>query len=291
MQLWFWAAVAGMVLAGISNFGFKIAAKKGFDADVFILHSGIVSVIFAGAGLFFFRPDGVVSILLIVISIIAGAVAAQGGSLKIVALRYIDTTIFFPLFKLLSPFLAVLAGLIIFGERFTALEWFGIGLGHLVPLLLINQVENKRQNNLVKGLVMVILVSGTSALAAALNKYVVDLGMSEWTTLWYSSWGIFVASVVMISIKFRALPWSYVALHTSKDLLKAAIFRSVLICVSLLCVLYAYGNGGDLGIVQTIHGLYIVIPIVLSVLIYQEHIDWKKVLAVILCIVSLMFLG
>lgn len=291
MQLWFWAAVTGMVLAGISNFGFKIAAKKGFDADVFILHSGIVSVVFAGIGLFFIRPDGVITLLLVFITVIAGAVAAQGGALKVVALRYIDTTIFFPLFKLLSPFLAVLAGLIIFGERFTALEWFGIALGHLVPLLLINNVENKRQNNLFKGLMLVLLVSGTSALAAALNKYVIDLGMSEWEALWYSSWGIFIAGLVVISFKFRTLPWHYVIKHTTKDLLQAAIFRSVLICASLLCVLYAYGNGGDLGIVQTIYGLYIVIPIVLAVLIYKEHIDWKKVLAVILCIVSLLFLG
>ncbi len=291
MQLWFWAAVTGMILAGISNFGFKIAAKKGFDADVFILYSGIVSVVFAGVGLLILKPDGVVTLLLIVITVIAGAVAAQGGSLKIVALRYIDTTIFFPLFKLLSPLLAVIAGLIFFGERFTALEWFGIALGHLVPLLLISKVENKRQNNLLMGLVMVLVVSGTSALAAALNKYVIDLGMSEWEALWYSSWGIFIASIVMISLKFRTLPWHYITEHTTKDLIKASIFRSILICLSLLLVLYAYGNGGDLGIVQTIHGLYIVIPIVLSVLIYHEHIDWKKVLAVILCIVSLLFLG
>ncbi len=68
-----------MVLAGISNFGFKIAAKKGFDADVFILYSGIVSVVFAGAGLLILRPDGVVTLLLIIITVIAGAVAAQGG--------------------------------------------------------------------------------------------------------------------------------------------------------------------------------------------------------------------
>ncbi|MFM2424261.1 MAG: hypothetical protein RLZZ70_652 [Candidatus Parcubacteria bacterium] len=291
MQLWFWAAVAGMVLAGISNFGFKIAAKKGFDAEVFILYSGVVSVIFAGAGLLILRPDGVVTFTLVVITVIAGAVAAQGGSLKIVALRYIDTTIFFPLFKLLSPFLAVIAGLIFFGERFTALEWFGIALGHLVPLLLISKVENKRQNNLFMGLIMVLIVSGTSALAAALNKYVIELGMSEWEALWYSSWGIFVASFIMIVIKIRTLPWSYVVKYTTPDLLKASIFRSVLICISLLFILYAYGHGGDLGIVQTIHGLYIVIPIVLSVLIYQEHIDWKKVLAVVLCITSLLFLG
>jgi len=106
------ATVAGMVLAGISNFGFKIAAKEQFDAYTFIFYSGVVSVLFAGGGLLFFKPEGVTTLLLIVISIVAGAVVAQGGSLKVVALRYIDTTIFFPLFKLLSPLLAVIFGIV-----------------------------------------------------------------------------------------------------------------------------------------------------------------------------------
>lgn len=291
MQLWFWAAVMGMVLAGISNFGFKIAAKKGFDAETFTFYGGLSSVVLAGIGLIMFQPQGVSTILLIVVTVLSGLAASQGNTLKVFALRYVDTTIFFPLFKLLSPFLAVLFGLIIFGERFTYIEWLGIALGHIVPLLLINKIENKRQNNLVKGLILVVMVSATSSVAAALNKYAIDAGMSEWLTLWYASWGIFVGALLIISKKLKRLPFRYVIEHTNKDLLKAAIFRSVLISLSMLCVLFAYGNGGDLGIVQSIHALYIVIPIVLSVLIYHEHIDWKKVLAVVLCILSLLLLG
>lgn len=291
MQLWFWAAVTGMVLAGISNFGFKIAAKKGFDAETFTCYGGLASVLFAGIGLSVFQPVGIQTSVLILITLMSGAAASQGNTLKVFALRYIDTTIFFPLFKLLSPFLAVLFGLVVFGERFTYIEWLGIALGHLVPLLLINKVEHKRQKNLAKGLLMVVIVSATSSVAAALNKYAIDAGMSEWLTLWYTSWGIFVGSLVIVANKIKKLPFHYILENTNKDLLKAAIFRSILICLSMLCVLFAYGNGGSLGIVQSIHALYIVIPIVLSVLIYQEHIDWKKVLAVILCVLSLLLLG
>jgi len=138
---------------------------------------------------------------------------------------------------------------------------------------------------------MVVLVSATSSIGAALNKYLVDAGMGEWTTLWYASWGIFVCTLVVLTTKLKSLPFAHIVSCTTKPLLKAAIFRSVLICASLLCVLYAYGHGGDLGIVQTIHSLYIVIPILLSVLIYQEHINWNKALAVILSIVALIFLG
>jgi drug/metabolite transporter (DMT)-like permease len=280
-----------MVLAGVSNFGFKIAAKKGFDAETFTFYGGVSSLVFAGLGLLMFSPLEVSTLFVVIITVISGFLAAQAGVLKVFALRYIDTTIFFPLFKLLSPFIAVAFGLVVFGERFTMLEWLGIALGHIVPILLINKIENKRQNNLVKGLILVVLVSGASALTAALNKYAMINGMSEWTTLWYMSWGIFIGALILLSIKLRSLPFAHVRQHTSTDLVKAAVFRSTLICLSMLCVLYAYANGGDLGIVQTIHALYIVIPIILSVLIYKEHIDLKKVIAVLLCIATLAFLG
>jgi hypothetical protein len=36
-----------------------------------------------------------------------------------------------------------------------------------------------------------LCVSATSAVAAALNKYVIDAGMDEWVVLWYAAWGIF----------------------------------------------------------------------------------------------------
>ncbi len=291
MQLWFWAAVSGMVLAGVSNFGFKIAAKNNFDAQTFTFYGGVVSILFAGIGLLALRPDGVQTLHLIFITLAAGIVASQGGALKVIALRYVDTTIFFPLFKLGSPLLAILFGIVLFAEEFSLKEWIGIGASLMVPLLLISRIEHHRQNNLWKGLFLVVVVSGMSAVAAAANKFVIDAGMNEWITLWYASWGIFIGTLTMIGLHLKNLPIRHIVHHTNKQLVKAAVFRSVLICLSLLCILYAYGHGGGLGIVQTIHSLYIVIPIVLAVLIYQEHIDWKKVSAVMLSIAALGLLG
>jgi threonine/homoserine efflux transporter RhtA len=144
MQLWFWAAVAGMILAGISNFGFKIAAKNGYDAQTFTFYGGVTSIFFAGFGLLLLRPEGLQTNTLILVTILAGILASQGGALKVLALRYIDTTIFFPLFKLLSPLVAVVFGIIFFAESFTVFEWIGIIVSLTVPLLLISRNEHTR---------------------------------------------------------------------------------------------------------------------------------------------------
>ena len=291
MQLWFWAAVTGMVLAGISNFGFKIAAKKGYDAEVFNLYGGIVSVIFASICLLVVRPEDVSGWGIVIITLLSGFVATTGGIMKVYALRHIDTTIFFPLFKLCSPFLAVIAGIVFFKESFTIPEWIGILLGLFIPLLLINKMEHTRQQNLVAGLIFVGLVSLASALAAAMNKYAIDAGMSHWVALWYTVFGSVIGTLIIILFKLRSATWRHLVAHSNKALISQAIFRSLFISTSTLLIFYAYGHGGDLGIVQTIHSLYIIIPIVLAVLIYQEHINWKKALAVLLSILALAFLG
>jgi len=290
MELWFWAAVAGAVLAGLSNFCFKIAASRGYNAEIFSLYGGSISLVIAATGLWFFVPTQLDSAILIIVTIIAGAIATTGGIMKVYALQHIDTTIFFPLFKLLSPLLAIIAGLMFFGERFTYGEWFGIVLGLTVPLLLITKLEGARQKNLLAGLVLVGLTAATSATAAALNKYVIEAGLTEWETLWYSSWGIFVGTLLIIVFKEVLFTTGrHIIAGTDRYLVFYGSLRASLICFSMLLVLYAYGNGGTLGIVQTIHSMYILIPIVLSIIFYHEHWNWQKVVAIILSIAALGF--
>ncbi len=291
MQLWFWAAVTGAILAGLSNFCFKIAAKREYNSEAFSLIGGATSVVFAGCGLLLFRPESVQTPWLVIITIGAGGIATIGGILKVYALRHIDTTIFFPLFKLFSPLLAVIAGLVFFAEQFSRAEWIGIIAGLLVPLILITKIENSRQQNLLAGIILMAITAATSATAATLNKLVIDEGMSELEVLWYASWGILVGSVGILMMRNRTLAsLSNIKRHFSKGMLWYAFLRSFLICFSMLFVLYAYGNGGALGVVQTIHSLYILIPIILAILFYKEHWNVQKMAAVLLSLLALTFL-
>jgi len=198
MELWFWAAVGGAILAGLSNFCFKIASKRNYSSELFSLYGGLVSIVFAGIALIITGDTLFTYAYVALVTMIAGAVATMGGIMKVYALRYIDTTIFFPLFKLLAPLLAVIAGIIFFGEQYTWYQYLGIGLSLTVPLILITNAERGRQSNLAAGLLFVVLISMTSALAAFLNKYAIDVGMTVVVTLWYSSIGIFIGTSVLL---------------------------------------------------------------------------------------------
>lgn len=292
MEIWFISALAGAVLAGVSNFFFKVAASRGYNAEVFTLYGGLVSAVLVGIVAWISHDSIFQFNLFILIMLIAGMIASAGGIMKVYALRHIDSTIYFPLFKLLAPALAIIFGVVWFAESFSRTEWIGLLLGLLIPLLLITKAENGRQNNLKAGLVLISLTALTSSLAAALNKLVIDSGISVLVGLFYASVGVFVGTVFTIIIK-RGL-WStyqHIKQDSELKLIFYASLRALLICASMGFVLYAYSQGGTLAIVQTIHSMYILIPIVLSIIFYNEHWNLQKAVAIVLSVLSLVLLG
>lgn len=292
MEIWFISAVTGAILAGLSNFFFKVAASRGYNAEVFTLYGGLVSAIAVGIVAWISHSSLFQFNTFILIMLVAGIIASTGGIMKVYALRHIDSTIYFPLFKLLAPGLAIIFGVVWFAESFSKAEWIGLLLGLTIPLLLITKAENGRQNNLKAGLILILLTALTSSSAAALNKLVIDGGISVLVGLFYASFGVFIGTVVTIIVK-RGL-WSTYR-HIKQDSELKLIFysslRALFICASMGFILYAYSQEGTLAIVQTIHSMYILIPIVLSIIFYKEHWNLQKAIAIVLSVLSLVLLG
>lgn len=290
MQLWFWAAVAGAVFAGVSNFYFKQAAARGYNAELFSIYSSILSITISLCFVLYFSSGfwfGSVSI----VAFFGGFAAAFTNIFKVYALRFIDATIYFPLYKLLAPALAVVAGIMFFEESFTTFEWVGIIIGLLVPLLLITKSENSRQSNLMLGLVLVLVTSITSAGTAIANKYAIDLFMPIASVLLISTIGIFVGGIASFVYKNGFTKFIEVFKSgTTKGLLLGSFLRGALITASFFFMLVAFAWGGPLGIVQTINSMYILIPIVLSIIFYNEHWNVQKAVAIVLSILALAFL-
>lgn len=292
MEIWFIASVAGAILAGISNFFFKIAASRGYSAEVFTLHGGLASTILTGFVVLLSHQSLLQFNLFTAVMLTAGMIASLGGIMKVYALRHIDSTIYFPLFKLLAPALAIIFGIVWFAETFTSIEWAGLLLGLTVPLLLITKAENGRQINLKAGLILVLLTGLTSATAAALNKFVIDAGVGVLVGLFYSSLGVFVGTVITIIFKkgFRST-LRHIKTDSDAKLVFYGSLRAIFISLGFGLILYAYAHGGTLAVVQTISSMYILIPVVLSIIFYSEHWNLQKAAAIILSVASLALLG
>ena len=292
METWFVAAVGGAVLAGVSNFFFKIVASRGYDAEAFSLWGGATSAILTGSAALLFHNSLLQVNFFTMLMLVSGIVAAFCGIMKVYALRHIDSTIFFPLFKLLAPGLAIIFGVTWFAESFTSAEWIGMLLGLTVPLLLITKAENGRQTNLKAGLILVLLTALTSAFSAVLSKLVIDAGILVLVGLFYSSIGVFIGTVITITLKRGVrLTLNHIQTNSCIRTIFYGSLRAIFISFGFGLILYAYASGGTLAIVQTIHSMYILVPILLSIIFYNEHWNLQKAIAIILSVSALSLLS
>jgi drug/metabolite transporter (DMT)-like permease len=289
MELWFWAAVGSAVMSGVGNFLFKVAAKRSYSSEMFSMYGGVTSVVVTlPLALLVSGPH--ISLFAALVAFGAGFIAAGAGIMKVYALRHIDTTIFFPLYKLASPLFAILIGVVVFAESFTTPEMVGLLLGLTVPLLLINKIEHSRQQNLTAGLVLLLGGAIISATAAGLNKYSTDLWNDVWWLLTISSLGVFIGALTTVAWK-SGVRGIKRAIWTDSDTEAAglAALRGLVMCVALWLGLYAFVRGGSLAVVHTIQSMYILIPIMLSIIFYNEHFNLQKGLAIVLSIAALAF--
>ncbi len=292
MELWFWVAVGGAVVSGISNFFFKVAAKNECNAELYILYSSLTSMVITTTLLVVWPQQLFGFGWIAFVVFVAGMTSALAGSLKVYALRYIDSTLYFPLFKLIVPALAICIGVTFFEESFSAIEWTGLIVGLLVPLMLINRSENSRQENLRMGLLLILITGILSTITAVAAKYAIVAEVPVNTTLLLTVLGISLGAVFLIVRKngVRKIP-VLIKEETTSLLVKIAVLRSTFIVTGVWAMLYAYSLGGTLSVVQTIHSMYILIPIVLAIIFYNEHWNLQKAAAIALSVVSLAFLG
>lgn len=291
MEIWFWYALGGAVFAGIPSFILKVATKRNYSSELFVIYGALISAGFLIPLVYFFVGIETLSWPLAALAIFSGAVASIGGIFRLYALHAIDTTIYFPLVKVFSPALAILAGVIFFSESFSYTEWIGLLLGIFVPLLLVSRMEHSRQNNLVLGLFLVLLTGLISAVFSALSKYAVDAYDSIWWFLAIASIGVFVGSTMVTFYKYGVRAgFQHVQEGTSQSLLLWSTARAILVTISFGSILLAYSYGGPLAIVHTIHSLYILVPIVLSIIFYNEHWNTRKVISIVLSVAALALL-
>jgi drug/metabolite transporter (DMT)-like permease len=292
MELWFWAAVIAAFLSGCANFIFKIAARRDYPASQFSFYGGIFSVIATAPLVWFFSSVSTMPVLAYLAALLAGMLGGFNNIGKVKALKYIDTTIYFPLFKLLSPFLAIIFGMVFFVERFTTVEWIGLLLGMFVPLMLITPSEHRRQNNLLFGLVFIGFTALFAASGSALSAFAIRAVGDVLSVLITMSFGIVLGSLVAdLYLGGFSRVKTLFAPKNETTFIVLAILRSIFISVAVGLIIFAYGNGGSVGVVHTINSMYILIPIVLSIIFYGEHWNLQKVVAIILSVAALALLG
>ena len=283
MELWMILALISLLAAGIQAFIQKVGAVRHYSSSLLNGYSAGIAAIFGFLVVLIFEGFSGWSWLLLLVAFVSGTVSLLSGNLRMDSLRYIDTTISLPIHKFVSPLFVLIIGILIFNESLTKAEWVGIILGMFIPLLLINHAENLRQTNLSKGVLLITFSGLLSAVAFAINKEATELFTS--TLLFVAITQTFMAVVgAFLYRRGRAKNTHLVVPLSDPKLLRLVFISGFVQFFSFACAMLALAYGGALAIVYTIQSLYIIIPIVLSIILYNENWNAKKVLVIILSI-------
>lgn len=285
---WFVYSIISAIAGGIYIFSTKVAVERGYDGTIFnTVASVISSVLLVGVvlvmGEYVMLPWFLLGLLLV-----NAAFYMFGNIVRYDALGCIDTAIFYPLYKTLSPILVIVAGVLFFSESFTMYEIIGLALSISVPLLLISSKESGRQRNLRRGLWLLVGAALLATGAAATLKLATSY--DEIHILWLSAVAHTFMVLVGVSVLLRKKSVSELRDRTAKKLDAAYIIlvltTGVFHILSFVTFVWAFALG-SMSLVYTIQSLYILIPIILSIIFYNEHWNTRKVVAIVVSIAAL----
>ncbi len=286
MELWFVLTIISAISGGLFVFLVKVGVERDYDVVLVNTVPMYFSALLLFVATFFWSDYSGFTLELFLYALASGLLYLIGNMIRHKGLQCIDTAIFYPIYKTLTPLLAVLFGILWLGERFTTTEVIGLGISILVPLFLVTNAEQSRQKNLIRGLQLLVLASLVALIVAAISKFGVDAVSNVWLFTAVATLATAIGATVLTIYKNRSKLDGSVLVSITPSFVGFSLFMGLFNAGGVGALFFAFLYG-PFGIVYTIQSLYILIPIVLSIIFYNEHWNARKVAAIVLSIAAL----
>jgi drug/metabolite transporter (DMT)-like permease len=281
MEPWFLFALVSAVFAGLYSFTTRVSAHFQHHSAHVYLYSCISAATLSGIAAIFSQPDFSRIELIFFIALVDALAYMVASMMRVDALKVIDSTLFFPIYKVSGSIVAVIIGILLFSETLTVIQSLGISVGLLAPLLLINRTERLRQRNLSKGLFFTSIGVTGALVATVMGKLisVLELDISLY---------IFFAFSLSIPIAAYLYKRTNSTTHKVRHVEWVGLLGGLFMFANLFFFMRALA--GNLAMTYLINSFSTVFVVGLSVLVFREHVNWKKAAALVVTIISLMML-
>ncbi len=280
MDLWFLYALLSAIFAWLSSFFVKVWAEKKYNPFLFTAYSFASYSLFALI-FYIFSWDYLNNLkLLIIVSIIMWISYLWTLILRIESLKNIGTIFYFPIYKIFSTIIAFIVWLYLFNDTLEINEVIWIIFWLIVPIVLISKKEKLKQNNLLKWIILCLISWVLAVVSVAMSKIVKinDLNIYLYMLVWGWTW-LWISLIQYYRTKSNykmdskvkrvsILSWSFIFIAT---------------------VFFVKAMSWNMWTVYTINSFSILIPIILSLIFYKEKLDLRKIIAIILTILSMLF--
>lgn len=282
MMGWFGLALLSTFLFGIQNFLYKVSAVRKQSSHIVTLASTI-TVAVASIILFFITRGEIREVgFLLIIALICAVFTVINSITKIEGLKFIPTSIFYPVIKA-SIALTLIASIFIFGETLGLKQWLGVIFIIIVVILLSTSDKKEKIKNLKFGLLFAAGCALANTLYNIGSKFAVErVNYNNFLGIMYLFSIFFTLTSMKIFEKKEKTKNTKGSLITG-GIIGLFIFGGFLLGLKALV-------GGPLGVITAINSLSLIIPIVLGALIYKERVTFKRVFAVLLAVAAIILL-
>ncbi len=290
--MWFIFALLSVVLSGFQTFGQKVAVHKGYDSVLQSALTALVATILSLV-LYIVTPSAHthLSWLFYILGFVGGIAYVLSSIARLESLKFIDSTIHFPLYKVVGPAIVAGIGIGLLGDAVSPLELLGIILSCLVPVLLISRSEHHRQKDLKLGVLFTLIATVLAATTAGVNAYMLkgDPNLVLPIVVITCFFGFVFALCMFLRRHKIAHMHGALFSHLSGPFVLLASAVGVALALSSYTYLLAVA-GSDVSLVYSINAHYILIPVILSVWLYKEHWNAQKAAALVISVLALILL-
>lgn len=277
---WFWLAIGAMLLYGVMNFLLKVSAENKYDSFAILNISAVTVALLSAVNTI--RHSHVLGEWqgALLFALINGCFFMLGSVSKISSLKYAPANVIFPLTKLSMP-LIILYSVLFLGEKIGSSQFLGIILILFVFYILSRHREEKQHfHTKTKGIILVLLSAFCVSISVTAGKVAMMYKVNKLIYMFYSYSIVTIGTALLLKVRGKSFLWH------DRRAVRIGISVGLLNFLGYYVVLNAFSKG-NLSLVHPIFSLSIIIPIVLSLIIYHERLTFNKVLALVLTIIAI----
>ncbi|MCD5380451.1 hypothetical protein LR004_00855 [Candidatus Gracilibacteria bacterium] len=281
-NLWIFYSLAGLLVLGLGDFVKKVVLQKGGNKEVFLFMCFIIYIIIFG-GNYFLNSTTAITNFELKSALIIGSFDFLAPLGMLTALKYLDVSFSLVSIRLISSIFILAIGTSILGDNLSVYNIIGFIIGFIAIFLLSGfkfsgKLELHTKGILGAGGAIIGIIGGHSYFKYAIP----DINIDNYTILKFLvTFGLLIIYMI-IRKKFRDF-----SVKNIKLVLPFAFITGLLFVVQFLYLLPQIYLLGPLSLGYKILSYSLIIPIILSIIIYNEKVTKRKIIAFVLTLLSL----
>lgn len=277
---WFFFSVTATILFGIGSALFKLPSVKNQDRLATMLWVFVTQT--ALALLFFLRPTTHFTLETIGTGALWGTTFGILTILQMYALAHVDTNTVFPVTTTGSLIVTIAAGILLFHESPSAVQWLGIFLAIFTIFLFLTKGKRLQYNK------YILFIGCTIMVVSAFNKLVQKFATNHFDIGAYQI-AQYAAGVIFITVLYLVTHRKNWRIHLSAEALKIGSGIGVLTFLGGYSIIIALTKG-PFPLITAIHSTYTLVTAVIAAFLFKEKLTAKKLILIGLAILAVIII-